>query len=73
MQNSTWKPLELRAFSVDQAAKALGLCKNSLYPYIHNGQLPSYRIGRRRLIRRDALEKFQERLEAEHTDALRGS
>ena len=63
---------EQKAISVDQAAQLLGLCKKSLYPYIHSGELASFRVGRRRLIRSDSLESFQKELELRHTNALRG-
>ena len=65
-------PLQHRSsLSVQEAAQLLGINKPTLYRFIHTGQLPSYRIGRRRLIRRESLDSFQQGLESEHTQALR--
>ena len=64
-------PIQHRiAFSVQEAANLLGINKPTLYRFIHTGQLPSYRIGRRRLIRAESLDSFQKDLEDEHTHAL---
>lgn len=65
-------PVQFRtALTVLEAAQLLSISKPVIYRFIHTGQLPSYRIGRRRLIRREALEQFQKDLEARHTEALR--
>jgi excisionase family DNA binding protein len=64
--------LEAEAMSVERAAELANVCPNTLYPFIHNGQLPSFRIGRRRLIRPPALREFLQKLEEEHTSVLRG-
>jgi excisionase family DNA binding protein len=61
------------SLSVEEVCQMLGVRKPTIYRFIHSGELPSYRIGRRRLIRREALSDFQKRLETKHTDALKGS
>ena len=69
--NKTGIPIDkLAALTVQQAADLLGVQRPSLYQFIHSGQLRSYRIGRRRLIRRGALEQFQSEMEKEHFEAL---
>ena len=66
-------PLHLRTtVSVNEAAGLIGICKPAIYHYIHSGELPSFRLGRRRLIRRESLEEFQRKREEKHTAALRG-
>jgi excisionase family DNA binding protein len=60
------------AVSVERAAELANICPNTLYPFIHNGELPSFRIGRRRLIRPDALREFLKKLEHEQNAIVRG-
>jgi excisionase family DNA binding protein len=43
--------------TVEEAAHALGIGRNSAYEAIRTGDIPSIRIGRRRLVPRAALEK----------------
>ena len=38
------------AVSVEQARRQLGLSRGLMYEAIHSGQIPSIRIGRRRII-----------------------
>jgi excisionase family DNA binding protein len=45
-------------FTVDETRKKLGLSRGLIYQAIHEGQIPSIRIGRRILIPRAALEKL---------------
>jgi excisionase family DNA binding protein len=59
------------SLSVDEVCQLLGVNKPTIYRFVHSGELPSYRIGRRRLIRREALNDFQKQLETKHTNALR--
>lgn len=46
------------AYSVAQAATALGISEWAVYRYAKAGRLPSMRVGRRLLIPRAALERF---------------
>jgi len=45
-------------FTVDETRRKLGLSRGLIYQAIHEGQIPSIRIGRRILIPRAALEKL---------------
>jgi excisionase family DNA binding protein len=49
---------------LDEAADALGIGKTTLKQLIANGDIPSLKIGKRRLVRRATLEKFIARREA---------
>ena len=71
MAKSTIHIQHRSALTVKETAELLSISKPVIYRYIHTGQLPSYRIGRRRLIRREALEQFQKDLEVTHTQALK--
>jgi excisionase family DNA binding protein len=52
---------ERDAFSVPEAAKRLGISRDLAYRLVRTGQLPSVRLGERRvLIGRVALETFLE-------------
>ena len=62
----------LQAYTVQQAAGLLGVHRLTLYPYVNSGQLRSYRMGRRRIIRREALDRFQAEMEADHYEAMTG-
>ena len=47
---------DVRAYHVDDAAKAYGLSRTTLYKLMAEGRLQSVQVGRRRLILRDLLE-----------------
>lgn len=53
------KPL---AFTIPDAASYCGLSRSRLYTLMQGGELPSVRVGGRRLIRRDALDACFARL-----------
>lgn len=42
--------------TVDEAAEILGLSRTTAYKAIHDGEIPSIKIGRRRLVPLAALE-----------------
>jgi excisionase family DNA binding protein len=46
------------AFTIPDAVAYSGLSRSRLYSLIQNGELPSLRVGGRRMIRRDALDAF---------------
>jgi len=48
--------VERLAYSVREAASALGLSEATLYVHIKDGTIPSVKLGGRRLIRRDVLD-----------------
>jgi excisionase family DNA binding protein len=56
----TEPPLCLR---VEDAARALGIGRSTVYDLIRSGRLRSIKIGRRRLVPRDAVEALIARLE----------
>ncbi|MEM8923795.1 MAG: helix-turn-helix domain-containing protein [Actinomycetota bacterium] len=51
------------AYSVEEAAEALGISRRSIYELLRSGQLGSVKIGARRLIRRTDLDVFLGSLE----------
>ena len=57
--------------SVNEAATQLGVCRNHLYSYIDNGDLPSFKMGQRRLINREALDEFRMSLQQKHGAEVR--
>ena len=52
------KKTEKLTLTVDEAAQALGLSRNSCYQGVETGAIPSIRIGKRILIPRFALERL---------------
>jgi len=52
------------ALSVVAAAKMAGISRTKLYEVITSGELPSFKIGRRRMVRPSAIKDWLDRLEA---------
>ena len=50
--------MEQRTMTVEEAARALGINRNSAYEAARNGELPAIRIGRRLLVPKDAFERM---------------
>lgn len=50
--------MQLITCSVDDAAKALGIGRVTLYKYINEGRVESIRIGGRRLVKIDSLRRL---------------
>lgn len=44
--------------TVDEAGKMIGVCRNTAYKLVHNGEIPSIRIGRRLLVPADFLKNL---------------
>ncbi len=55
--------VEKQVYSIPEACEAAGVNKDTIYKGINTGQLRSLKIGRRRLIRVEALRKWLEGLE----------
>jgi excisionase family DNA binding protein len=58
--------------SPKQAADMLGVSKPTLQRLIDSGELPSFLVGTRRLITRDALNQLVKQREEKYTSAARG-
>jgi excisionase family DNA binding protein len=54
------KAVECKTYSVDQAARMLGIGRSAAYDAATSGQIPAVRIGRRILIPRTALDRMLE-------------
>ena len=65
-------PSERIALSPQEASNALGLSKPTLQRLIDSGELPSFLIGRRRLIIRSDLEELARKRREKYTSAARG-
>lgn len=61
------------ALSVSDAAIYCGLSRAGIYKFVMSGQLPSITLGRRRLIRLEALESWLAALEGGPAGADTGS
>lgn len=48
--------------SIEEAADSLRIGRSTIYEHIASGDVPSLKIGRRRLVRRADLEAFADRL-----------
>ena len=54
----TTRPTQPLAHSIQQAAQLIGIGSTSMAELVRTGQLPSFTIGRRRLIAADDLAAF---------------
>ena len=46
---------------IDKATKAIGTTLEELQPFIDSGELPTYKIGRHRLVKKTVLATFRKR------------
>lgn len=60
--NHTMEPSQKLSYTVDEAAAAIGIGRTKLYELIGEHALPTFKIGARTLIRRDALVDLIDRL-----------
>ena len=51
---------ERQTLKIDEAAKILGISRNTAYDAVKSGQVPTVKIGRRLLVPRAALERMLE-------------
>jgi len=51
-------PVARLTYSVEEAAQALGISRNSAYAYVKNGTIPSVRVGARLLVPKGALDRL---------------
>jgi excisionase family DNA binding protein len=56
--NLTTGPVGPIAMTVEAAARETGISRSRLFDFIRSGQLPSVKIGRRRLVLRDDVRQF---------------
>jgi excisionase family DNA binding protein len=50
--------MEVLAVSINDAAKALGLGRTSIYAMIADGRLDAFKLGRRQLVRVDSIRRL---------------
>lgn len=58
-------PNDRITYGITDAHQQLGITRSALYLLISNGEIPSIKVGKRRLITRRALEQFVARKERE--------
>lgn len=61
------------AFGPEEAARLIGYSRNGLYPYLANGDLNSFKVGKKRLIKRSSLLAFLDQMAAKHAASLASS
>lgn len=52
--------LERETVTVEEASKALGIGRNTAYEAVKSGEIPSIKIGKRRIISKAALKRLLE-------------
>lgn len=62
-------PNDKLAVSVNQAAEMIGLKRDLMYRLILGGDIPSFRVGSRRLVSVEALRDYISRRTAEPVEA----
>ena len=53
-------PVERLAYTVEEAAEALGVSRNAAYTLVHREDFPSFKIGNRRVISTALLAEWVE-------------
>jgi excisionase family DNA binding protein len=51
-------PTERQTLKIEEAAKVLGISRNTAYDAVKSGQLPTVKIGRRFLVPKAALDRM---------------
>lgn len=54
------------ALGIDDAARVIGVARSMLYEIVARGELPSFKIGRRRMILAKELETYINRVAVEN-------
>ena len=67
--NKQYPPATL-LLTIPEVAQMLNLGRSKLYSYILSGELRSVKVGRRRLIPRDAVHEFIEYLQRASSEAF---
>ena len=62
--------MDKMALSIDEAAKAAGVGRDTIYSAINSGTLVTAKIGKRRLIRPEALRQWLEAAEQRTTKEM---
>ena len=60
-----------RGYSVDEIIEMYGVSRQTIYNEINNGNLITFKIGRRRLISKGSLEKWELMLEEKASKRLK--
>jgi excisionase family DNA binding protein len=47
-----------RTYSVDEAAQLLGVSRTAAFGAVRRGEIPGIRVGKRRLVLREALDRM---------------
>jgi excisionase family DNA binding protein len=55
---------DVEALNVDRAAARVGVSRTFLYEHISSGSLPTIKLGKRRLVRVEALRRWLKSLES---------
>lgn len=62
-QTNQFQPL---ALGIDDAARVIGVARSMLYEIVARGDLPSFKLGRRRMILAKELETYINRMAVEN-------
>ncbi|GLO23896.1 helix-turn-helix domain-containing protein [Pseudomonas putida] len=62
-QTNQFQPL---ALGIDDAARVIGVARSMLYEIVARGDLPSFKLGRRRMILAKELEMYINRVALEN-------
>lgn len=61
---------ERLVYSVEEAADILGIGRTFMFQLVTTGQIDSFKIGSRRKIHRDAIDRYLHRLRTEQSTEL---
>jgi len=58
MHTNQVQQLQKLGYSIEEFAKLLGVCKQTIYNEINNGNLKTFKVGRRRFVSPQAGTKY---------------
>ena len=60
-----------RGYSVDEVIEMYGVSRQTIYNEINNGNLKTFKVGRRRLVSQGSLEEWEVMLEEKASERLK--
>lgn len=61
------QPIPTLAIGIEDAARSIGVARSAIYEIVARGEIPSFKLGRRRMILMRELDAYINRMAAENT------
>lgn len=60
------QPIPTLAIGIEDAARSIGVARSAIYEIVARGEIPSFKLGRRRMILMKELDAYINRMAAEN-------